>query len=121
MPGMRSDPKRESSRLKMLWPPHPFWSVDRGICHDDGPAQSELYGDGLSPTRLLRRRLCRLPAFGEAMSLPTVLADYRHRIGTGKISGTYRGSLWAGTRILYPLANYGWKCRGDRPDRWSER
>jgi len=37
---------------------------------------------------------------------------YRRRIGTSKISGTVRGTISAGTKILYTIAKYGfWKRR----------
>jgi len=32
---------------------------------------------------------------------------YRKRIGTSKISGTFRGTISAGTKILYTIAHYG--------------
>ncbi len=37
---------------------------------------------------------------------------YRRRIGTSKISGTVRGTISAGTKILYTIAKYGfWRRR----------
>jgi len=33
---------------------------------------------------------------------------YRRRVGTSKISGTLRGTVLAGTKILYTIAKYAW-------------
>lgn len=33
---------------------------------------------------------------------------YRRRIGVSKISGTFRGTVMAGTKILYTIARHGW-------------
>jgi len=40
---------------------------------------------------------------------------YRKRIGTSKISGTLRGTLSAGTKILYTIAKYGFWQRRTQP------
>lgn len=42
-----------------------------------------------------------------------VPVPYRRRIGTSKISGTVGGTVKAGGKILYTIARYGWKLRGD--------
>jgi len=33
---------------------------------------------------------------------------YRRRVGTSKISGTFRGTILAGSKILYTIAKYAW-------------
>lgn len=46
---------------------------------------------------------------------------YRRRIGQSKISGTIRGSIAAGTKILYTIAKYGlWKQGGREPARFGQ-
>jgi len=40
---------------------------------------------------------------------------YRRRIGTSKISGTVRGTISAGTKILYTIAKYGFWQRQQQP------
>ncbi len=44
-----------------------------------------------------------------------VPVKYRRRIGVSKISGTLRGTLAAGSKILYTIAKYGAWRRGDIP------
>lgn len=43
-----------------------------------------------------------------------VPVPYRRRIGQSKISGTLRGTLKAGSKILYVIAKYGWQAWRDR-------
>lgn len=43
-----------------------------------------------------------------------VPVPYRRRIGRSKISGTFRGTVQAGSKILYTIAHYGWKTRRKR-------
>lgn len=43
-----------------------------------------------------------------------VPVSYRRRIGTSKISGTVRGTIQAGWKILYLITKYGWQTRGNR-------
>ncbi len=40
---------------------------------------------------------------------------YRCRVGTSKISGTVMGSVKAGTKILYMIAKYGFRVKGQKP------
>jgi len=44
----------------------------------------------------------------EVVEIPV---PYRRRIGASKISGTVRGTIKAGSKILYTIAKYGWKTR----------
>jgi hypothetical protein len=37
-----------------------------------------------------------------------VPVSYRRRIGQSKISGTVKGTIGAGTKILYTMARYAW-------------
>jgi hypothetical protein len=37
-----------------------------------------------------------------------VPVSYRRRIGVSKVSGTFRGSLSAGAKILWLLGRYAW-------------
>ncbi|NOY40261.1 MAG: glycosyltransferase family 2 protein [Planctomycetes bacterium] len=47
-----------------------------------------------------------------------VPVSYRKRIGTSKISGTLRGTILAGTKILYTIAKYGfWRKSSMKPAR----
>jgi len=41
-----------------------------------------------------------------------VPVSYRRRIGQSKISGTVKGTIGAGTKILYTMARYAWKRSG---------
>jgi glycosyltransferase involved in cell wall biosynthesis len=51
-----------------------------------------------------------------------VPVSYRRRIGTSKISGTVRGTILAGSKILYLIARYGLsRCRSPRSDDQSLR
>lgn len=45
-----------------------------------------------------------------------VPVSYRRRVGISKISGTVRGTIQAGWKILYLIAKYGWQTRGNRKD-----
>lgn len=40
------------------------------------------------------------------IEIPT---NYRNRIGTSKISGTFSGTIKAGSKILFTIAKYGWR------------
>lgn len=47
---------------------------------------------------------------------------YRRRIGVSKISGTLRGTLRAGAKILWTIAKYAWIARSaTRRDRTGQR
>ena len=53
------------------------------------------------------------------LQIEEVPVPYRRRIGQSKISGTFWGSVKAGSKILYMIAKYGWPTRAwtkPRPD-----
>lgn len=43
-----------------------------------------------------------------------VPVPYRRRVGTSKISGTVRGTILAGSKILYTIGKYAWQTRAGR-------
>ncbi|MEO0531923.1 MAG: glycosyltransferase family 2 protein, partial [Planctomycetota bacterium] len=49
----------------------------------------------------------QLKALKRGLRIREVPVPYRRRIGQSKISGTVRGSIAAGTKILWCLARYG--------------
>ncbi|QDT69219.1 Undecaprenyl-phosphate mannosyltransferase [Planctomycetes bacterium MalM25] len=50
----------------------------------------------------------QMKALRHGLRVREIPVPYRRRIGRSKISGTVRGSLAAGTKILLTLARYGW-------------
>lgn len=54
----------------------------------------------------------QIKAARAGLRIEEVPVPYRRRIGQSKISGTFGGSVKAGTKILYTIAKYGWASRG---------
>ncbi len=50
----------------------------------------------------------QMKALRHGLRTREIPVPYRRRIGQSKISGTVRGSIAAGTKILLTLARYGW-------------
>lgn len=57
----------------------------------------------------------QIKAARAGLRIEEVPVPYRRRIGKSKISGTFWGSVKAGTKILYSIAKYGWASRA-----WSK-
>lgn len=57
----------------------------------------------------------QIKAARQCLRVLEVPVSYRRRIGTSKISGTVRGTLLAGYKILYLIAKYGFAAR-QNPD-----
>jgi hypothetical protein len=53
----------------------------------------------------------QIKAARAGLRIEEVPVPYRRRIGKSKISGTFWGSVKAGTKILYMIAKYGWASR----------
>lgn len=53
----------------------------------------------------------QIKAARAGLRIEEVPVPYRRRIGQSKISGTFWGSVKAGTKILYTIAKYGWASR----------
>jgi len=53
----------------------------------------------------------QIKAARAGLRIEEVPVPYRRRIGQSKISGTFAGSVKAGTKILYMIAKYGWVPR----------
>ena len=50
----------------------------------------------------------QIKAVRHGLRIQEIAVPYRCRVGKSKISGTIRGSICAGTKILYSIAKYGW-------------
>jgi glycosyltransferase involved in cell wall biosynthesis len=48
----------------------------------------------------------QIKAIKMKMSYKEIPVDYRQRIGTSKVSGTIKGAIFAGTKILYTIFKY---------------
>ncbi len=53
----------------------------------------------------------QIKAARQKLRVREVPVSYRRRVGTSKISGTIRGTILAGSKILYLIAKYGF-CKG---------
>lgn len=51
----------------------------------------------------------QIKAARSGLRIKEVAVPYRRRIGKSKISGTIRGSICAGVKIIYAIAKYGWQ------------
>jgi glycosyltransferase involved in cell wall biosynthesis len=66
----------------------------------------------------------QIKAARHGLRIREIPVSYRRRIGTSKISGTVRGTILAGSKILLTIARYGWRpnsagtgrVRRDGPD-----
>ncbi len=90
--------------MRMLW----------GVRYTDlGPFRAIRYG-ALQALRMEDRNFgwtveMQIKAAVAGLRTLEIPVPYRCRIGTSKISGTLRGTVKAGTKILYTIAKYGWK------------
>jgi len=50
----------------------------------------------------------QIKAAKSGVSYREVPVSYRRRIGVSKVSGTFRGSMSAGIKILWLLGRYAW-------------
>ncbi|MHB1561978.1 MAG: glycosyltransferase family 2 protein [Isosphaeraceae bacterium] len=57
----------------------------------------------------------QIKAARHGLRILEVPVSYRRRIGISKISGTVRGTILAGSKILLTIARYGWRSTTDRP------
>jgi glycosyltransferase involved in cell wall biosynthesis len=51
----------------------------------------------------------QIKAVRHGLRIREIPVSYRRRIGTSKISGTVRGAVLAGSKILLTIARYGWR------------
>lgn len=56
----------------------------------------------------------QIKAIVHGLRIAEIPVPYRCRIGTSKISGTFSGTIRAGTKILYTIAKYAWKVSWER-------
>ncbi len=56
----------------------------------------------------------QIKAARQALRVREVPVSYRRRVGTSKISGTVRGTILAGSKILLTIARYGWPANSPR-------
>ena len=70
---------------------------DLPLQHLSGPA----IGDALR-----RARVAAIKAARAGLSIAEVPVNYRRRIGVSKVSGTVKGTILAGYKILYTIARF---------------
>lgn len=56
----------------------------------------------------------QIKAARQGLRVREVPVSYRRRVGTSKISGTVRGTILAGSKILLTIARYGWPPESPR-------
>ena len=54
----------------------------------------------------------QIKAMREGLRVTEVAVPYRRRIGISKVSGTVKGTILAGSKILLTIARYGLARRG---------
>jgi glycosyltransferase involved in cell wall biosynthesis len=103
-PGSLSPPQRFGNRLAVFLIRHLY-----GVCYTDlGPFRAVRY-DGLVRMRMTDRTYgwtveMQVKAVKCGLRTCEVPVTYRRRIGRSKISGTVRGVVGAGTKILWTIA-----------------
>jgi glycosyltransferase involved in cell wall biosynthesis len=65
----------------------------------------------------------QIKAARHGLRIREIPVSYRRRVGTSKISGTVRGTILAGSKILLTIARYGWRptSAGTRTVRRDDR
>ena len=90
-----------------------------GVCYTDlGPFRAVAYRR-LKQLRMTDRDFgwtieMQIKAARAGLRIREVPVPYRRRVGRSKISGTLRGSVQAGIKILYTIAKYGWARGAER-------
>lgn len=54
----------------------------------------------------------QIKAIQQGLRITEVAVSYRRRVGVSKITGTVRGTIGAGYKIIWTIVKYGWKRRG---------